>query len=77
MVDFEAKWKDMIERTVPVPTPAEDQYKETLGVYEGGGYVAKGVFRPMIDCRMHSNDAGFCPVCTKAIEQMIERHTGR
>lgn len=76
MVDFESKWKGMIEANVPVPTPAEKQYELTLGAYEGGGYVAKGVFRPMIDCRMHSNDAGFCPVCTKAIEEMIQRHTG-
>lgn len=77
MVDFDAKWKGMIEGDLPVPTPAEEKYAETLGVYEGGGYVAKGVFRPMIDCRMHSNDAGFCPVCTKAIEMMIKRYTGR
>jgi len=76
MVNFEAKWKGMIDRGVPVPTPAEEQYGEVVGVYEGGGYVARGVFRPMIDCRMHSNDAEFCPVCSKAIEQMIQRHTG-
>lgn len=75
MVDFDSKWKDMLQKKTPVPTPAEEKYAETLGVYEGGGYVALGVFRPMIDCRMHSNDAVFCPVCSKAITQMIERYT--
>jgi len=76
MVDFASKWKGMINSKVPVPTPADEGYDNTLGVYEGGGYVARGVFRPMIDCRMHSNDAEFCPVCTKAIDEMIDRHSG-
>ncbi|MDX2429467.1 MAG: M64 family metallopeptidase [Bacteroides sp.] len=77
LVDFESKWKGKMEKGVPVPTPPEEKYAGTIGVYEGGGYVAKGVFRPMIDCRMHTNGAAFCPVCSMAIEQMIQRHTGR
>lgn len=77
LVDFESKWKGKMEKGVPVPTPPEEKYKGTIGVYEGGGYVAKGVFRPMIDCRMHTNDAAFCPVCSMAIEQMIQRYTKR
>jgi len=77
LVDFSSKWKDMVQEGTPVPTPPREQYRETVGVYEGGGYVSKGVYRPMIDCRMHSNDASFCPVCSRAIEWMIGRHTGR
>jgi hypothetical protein len=77
MVDFASKWESRLKKGVPVPTPAEEKYAETLGVYEGGGYVAKGVFRPMIDCRMHTNDATFCPVCSEAIEKMIDRSTGK
>ena len=76
LVDFDSKWKDMIAEGVPVPTPADTSYRDVVGVYEGGGYVAKGVYRPMIDCRMHSNNAGFCPVCSAAIEKMIARVTG-
>ncbi len=76
LVDFESKWKERIGRKVPVPTPPEEKYASTIGVYEGGGYVAKGVYRPMIDCRMHTNDAVFCPVCSEAIKQMIQRYTG-
>jgi len=75
MVNFDSKWKDMLKKKTPVPTPEAEEYENTVGVYEGGGYVAKGVFRPMIDCRMHSNDAEFCPVCSKAIVEMIERYT--
>jgi len=76
-VDFASKWEAMITEGTPVPTPAEDVYNETVGVYEGGGYVAKGVYRPMIDCRMHTNDAAFCPVCSVALKMMISRVTGQ
>jgi len=72
LVDFESKWKDMLEPGTPVPTPAESPYEGVVGVYEGGGYVAKGVYRPFPDCRMHTNEApGFCPVCCRAIERMV------
>ena len=48
-----------------------------VGVFEGGGYVAKEVYRPFIDCRMKSNEAkGFCPVCQDAIVKMIRYYIG-
>ncbi|GAB4300435.1 MAG: IgA Peptidase M64 [Ignavibacteriaceae bacterium] len=76
LVEFEKKWKEMIEPGTPIPTPATDQYKEKVGVYEGGGYVAKGVFRPMQNCTMNSiSTDNFCPVCRRAIEQMIDFYT--
>ncbi|RLD91885.1 MAG: peptidase M64 [Bacteroidetes bacterium] len=76
LVDFSSKWKAMILEGTPVPTPAEEAFNEVVGVYEGGGYVAKGVYRPMIDCRMHTNDAVFCPVCSSALKKMMARVTG-
>ena len=77
LVEFDRKWVNLIPDGIPVPTPAEDQYVKTVGVYEGGGYVAKGVYRPMMDCLMHSNEASFCPVCQRSILQMINRYTAR
>jgi hypothetical protein len=77
LVDFGAKWKSMVDKDTPVPTPPEEANEQKVGVYEGGGYVARGVYRPMIDCRMHSNDAAFCPVCSRAIMEMIHWQTGR
>lgn len=71
-VNFGSKWKSMIKPGTPVPTPREEAYKSTVGMFEGGGYLAKGIFSPMMDCRMKSNDApGFCPACTQAIRKMI------
>lgn len=72
LVKFEDKWENMIEDGTPVPTPATPEYNETVGVFEGGGYVAKGVYRPYIDCTMKSPVYNsFCPVCLKAIQDMI------
>jgi hypothetical protein len=72
LVHFEKKWKSMVEKDVPVPTPAEEKYFSKVGAFEGGGYIAKGVYRPKYDCTMKSKTAdNFCPVCKKAIEDMI------
>ncbi len=73
LVNFDSKWKDMLDEETPIPTPAEKEFKATLGVFEGGGYVAKGVYRPMQDCSMKSISVdNFCPVCNHAIKQMID-----
>jgi hypothetical protein len=71
-VNFDAKWKDLIARSVPIPTPNSKKYIGVTGLFEGGGYSAKGIYRPSYDCRMKSNQAEtFCEVCQRAIEQMI------
>lgn len=73
MVNFESKWKNMIAKDTPVPTPAEEKYNNVTGLFEGGGYSAKGIFRPELDCRMKSNGPkGYCSVCRKAIKETIE-----
>jgi len=72
LVDFDRKWKSMIEPGTPQPTLRTAKYSKVIGVFEGGGYTAKGIYSPMIDCRMKTNEAaGFCPVCSKAIEEAI------
>ena len=73
LVDFDSKWKDMLDQDIPVPTPANAEYAGKTGVFEGGGYSAKGIYRPANNCRMKSNTAeGFCPVCREAIGKMID-----
>ncbi len=72
-VNFDSKWKSLIARSVPVPTPNEKRYIGVTGLFEGGGYAAKGIYRPSFDCRMKSNEAdSFCEVCQDAIEEMIK-----
>jgi hypothetical protein len=72
LVSFGRKWKDMVPAGTPVPTPVSDAKPGVAGVFEGGGYAAKGIYRPEMDCRMMSNDApGFCVVCRRSLLQML------
>jgi hypothetical protein len=74
LVDFNRKWQNMLPVGTIVPTHDLVSNTEKLGVYEGGGYVSKGVYRPWINCLMnnlHTIDV-FCPVCNKAIQEMID-----
>ncbi len=73
LVDFNAKWKKMISKDTPIPTPPLARYKDVTGLFEGAGYSAKGIYRAQIDCRMKSNGPdGYCSVCRKAVKKMIE-----
>ncbi|MBR4793580.1 MAG: peptidase M64 [Bacteroidaceae bacterium] len=90
-VAFESKWQDMIPVKVkqPTPVPVDDprspmtdkQKKEVaklpeVGLYEGGGYMSKGVWRGSFDCRMHTNTyPEFCPVCRRSLERIIRFYT--
>jgi len=72
LINFETKWKNILPAGTSIPTPPDDNKKDKLGVYEGGGYMAKGIYRPMINCMMRSITADFCTVCQLAINEMID-----
>lgn len=72
-VNFASKWKDILPSGTPIPTPIAERKEYPVGVYEGGGYSAKGIYRPAYDCRMKTNSyPEFCPVCQRAIRRMIK-----
>jgi hypothetical protein len=72
LVQFDKKWKNMLPEGTPIPTPATAEYKSKTGVFEGGGYLTKGMYRPKYDCRMRTNKAPeFCEVCQRAVERVI------
>ena len=77
LVDFGQKWQDMLPASVSIPTIPDGRNVNTaVGVYEGGGYQSKGVYRPVQECRMKVNEAPvFCPVCDRAIRRMIDYYT--
>ena len=76
LVKFETKWKNMLPANTPIPTPLENGSGMKLGVYEGAGYVAKGVYRPTPDCLMRTFGGNeFCPVCKAAIQKMLDFYT--
>ncbi|TRX63194.1 M64 family metallopeptidase [Carboxylicivirga sp. M1479] len=73
LVNFDSKWKHLLDKDTPIPTPNSKMYEDKVGVFEGGGYVEKGVYRPAVNCRMKTNQAeGFCPACQEAIKEMID-----
>lgn len=73
LVNFDSKWKNMLSASTPVPTPRNSKYQHTVGVFEGGGYMSRGIYSPADDCRMKSNGAkAFCPVCQAAIQRAID-----
>ncbi|MEG1660129.1 MAG: IgA Peptidase M64 [Bacteroides sp.] len=75
-VNFASKWQDLLLKATPFPTPTLRKKEFPIGVYEGGGYSAKGIFRPAFDCRMRTNEyPAFCPVCQRAIQRVIDFYT--
>ena len=75
-VHFDSKWKDMLPKGTPNPTPINQKEKYPVGVFEGGGYSAKGIYRPAYNCRMRTNEnPEFCPVCQRALRRLIEFYT--
>lgn len=81
LTDFDSKWKDMVKPGTPIPTPPTNDPKQIytkVGAYEGGGYSSKGVYRPVMECRMKINEApAFCPVCQRALERIIRFYTDK
>ncbi len=75
--DFTAKWADLVKAGAPIPTTPDGQELTTkVGVYEGAGYQSKGVYRPVQECRMKVNEVPeFCPVCQRAITNIINFYT--
>jgi hypothetical protein len=49
------------------------EYAGKTGAFEGANYEARGYYRPQTDCIMFTRDpVGFCSVCRRAIERVIE-----
>lgn len=78
LVDFDSKWKSLLAPGTPVPTPVERAAEFPIGVYEGGGYSFKGVYRPADECRMRNNTyPTFCIGCEDAIARLIQFYTDK
>ena len=74
--NFAAKWEDMLPAKTKIPTPPNLKKLDQIGVYEGGGYQSKGVYRAFQDCRMKTNECkAFCPVCQRALRRLIDYYT--
>jgi hypothetical protein len=55
---------------------AKSAFVGRVGAFEGAGYAAKGLYRPMLDCLMFSKGAKpLCRVCLTAMERVIAHYT--
>jgi hypothetical protein len=73
LVNFDEKWKDLLGKDAVIPTPPTDSKSNLIGVYEGAGYMSKGLYRPYLDCTMKSiKYNAYCPVCKRAVQRMID-----
>jgi hypothetical protein len=71
--EMEALFREESARTAPLLARSGPR----VGAYEGAMYQARGHYRPRADCVMFTRNAvGFCPVCRRAIEQVIDQYAG-
>jgi len=63
-----------VKRVTSKILEAEKHYG-VVGAFEGASYEAQGLYRPAADCIMFSrNPDHFCPVCSEAIERVIDSY---
>lgn len=83
------KWKQFIAPTTPLPTgvgsaanynqgtrPASWSSNFDAGLFEGGGTLNTGIYRPVENCRMNGNTPEYCPVCYTSIKTNRDHETG-
>ncbi|MEW6194831.1 MAG: M64 family metallopeptidase [Bacteroidota bacterium] len=76
LVNFESKWKNLVDETTPIPTNDEEKFKDKIGAFEGAGYVPKGVYRPTHNSLMRAFSSNeFNKVCEEVIEKIINSYT--
>ena len=69
--EFDALFRE--QQKVDTPMLGGMAYSHTVGAFEGAAYQAKGLYRPETDCIMYTRDeVGFCKVCRRAIERVID-----
>jgi len=65
------------QREIETEMISSMQYSGRVGAFEGASYEPVGLYRPEIDCIMFTrNMTGFCSVCRRAIETIIDLYAG-
>jgi hypothetical protein len=69
--EFDALFREQLASDTPMLSDMTHSGK--VGAFEGASYQGKGLYRPQTDCIMFTRDeVGFCKVCRKAIERVID-----
>ncbi|UCC72821.1 MAG: IgA Peptidase M64 [Gemmatimonadota bacterium] len=74
--EFDALFQE--QREIETGMLSSQEYSGVVGAFEGAMYEPQGLYRSSIDCIMFTrNEVGFCRVCRRAIERVIDLYTGR
>jgi hypothetical protein len=74
--EFDALFRE--QREIETTMLSSMEYSGKVGAFEGASYEPVGLYRPEIDCIMFTRDeVGFCRVCQRAIERVIDLYIGR
>ena len=69
------KWRSLVTRGTPIPTPPGPRYRNRVGMFKGAGYCSR-LYRPQWTCKMKSKGhVPFCRVCARAIGRMMRIYT--
>ena len=70
-----AKWAHLLTPGVPLPTPAEEENNNVVGLFEGAGYTKTGMYRSGLHCVMGAGGLPYCMACQDAIRKVIEYYS--
>ena len=59
------------------PKPPGWSDDQDVGLFEGGGTLSLGIYRPVVNCRMRGNAPPYCPVCYTQMKRTMDPYTGR
>jgi hypothetical protein len=72
--DFDALFRE--QQKIDTEMLASMEHAGKVGAFEGAAYEATGLYRPATDCIMFTrDDVGFCAVCRRAIERVIDLYS--
>jgi hypothetical protein len=63
------KWRTLIAASTAIPTTTPDG---AVGLWEGGGYYRRGLYRPQSTCHMRTTASPFCAVCAGKVRADLE-----
>lgn len=67
------KWKQFILASTKIPTDQNNPLG-VVGLFEGGGYAKKRIYRPQYECLMENVLSDFCMVCNAAMKSVLRRY---
>jgi len=68
------KWARLLTPGASLPTPAEEEYNHTVGLFEGAGYTRTGMYRSCLHCVMGAGGLAYCKVCQDVLRNVVEQY---